>query len=91
VIQKDISIFDKLAFLLKGMLRNFFIGLSYRHVSFVCCNFFLRTPPFCEHSSIIYIKCSLDPSSLALNQCGFSNTEACTDPVQGPTFHGEFS
>lgn len=42
--------------------------------------FFPCIPPFCEHSSIVYNV--LNPSSLALNHCGYSHIEVSNDPVQ---------
>jgi len=54
--------------------------MSHRNVRFVWCKFFLRTPQICESSSLVYIV--LDPSSFALNHCGYSHTEVCSDPVQ---------
>jgi len=58
---------------MKGILCNFFTGLSYRHVSFVWCKFFYRTPPFCKHSSIVYNVFNL--TSLVLNNSGHSEKE----------------
>jgi len=67
-------------FLLKGILCNFFIDLSYRQARFVWCNAVPHTPPLCEHSAIVYNV--HDPSSLAPNHFSYSHIEACSGPVQ---------
>jgi len=38
------------------------------------------TPPFCEHSSIVYNV--LNPSSLALKRSGHSHIDVFNDPAQ---------
>jgi len=68
MVQKDASIFDKWQFVLKGILRNFFKGLSHGHASFVWSTFLVNN--------------LLDPSSLVLNKRGHSHFEVCIDPVQ---------
>jgi len=62
------------------MLCNFFKGLFCKEASFAWWEFFPRRPPIYEHSSRVYHV--LDPSSFALNYCGFMHVKVCNNLVQ---------